>query len=71
MTSVIKFTKELLAEYGTRIINILIQNASIMPRDYATSPQGFEIAIATNVLGPHLLLRRLLDMGLLSAERYF
>ncbi|MBT3217652.1 MAG: SDR family NAD(P)-dependent oxidoreductase [Proteobacteria bacterium] len=42
-----------------RNIDILLANAGLWPRAYSTSAQGHEIAFATNVLGHHLLIRRL------------
>ena len=40
-------------------IDIFIQNAGILPLEEYRSPQGFEMTLATNILGHHLLTRLL------------
>jgi NAD(P)-dependent dehydrogenase (short-subunit alcohol dehydrogenase family) len=40
-------------------IDVFVANAGVWPRAHGLSPQGHEIAFATNVLGHHLLLRLL------------
>jgi NAD(P)-dependent dehydrogenase (short-subunit alcohol dehydrogenase family) len=52
-----------------RRVDLLVENAGIWPEDYATSKQGHEIAFAVNTLAHHLLVRRLLDAGLLTEGR--
>jgi retinol dehydrogenase 12 len=52
-----------------REITILIQNAGIWPQQYARSPQGHEIAFATNVLGHFSLTQRLITQGLAATAR--
>jgi len=52
-----------------RPLDILVANAGIWPKAYAESAQGHEIAFATNTLGHHVLIRRLLDQGLLDNGR--
>ncbi|HVY49825.1 MAG TPA: SDR family NAD(P)-dependent oxidoreductase [Minicystis sp.] len=54
---------------GGRPVDVLVANAGVWPREYATSKQGHEIAFATNTLGHHLLVRRMLEDGLLRATR--
>jgi len=46
--------------WGSQAVDILIHNAGSMPRHYATTPAGVELTLATNLLGPMLLTRRLL-----------
>lgn len=54
--------------FSHRKIDQLILNAAIWPQEYVESAQGHEIAFATNTLGPHLLLRSLIDQGLLKDD---
>jgi len=54
---------------GGRKVDRLVANAGVAPREYAVSPQGHELAFATNTLGHHLLIRRLLDRGWLTGGR--
>ncbi|MBL8921510.1 MAG: SDR family NAD(P)-dependent oxidoreductase [Myxococcaceae bacterium] len=51
-----------------RPVTHLVANAGLWPREYRTSPQGHELAFATNVLGHHLLLRGLSDVGALATR---
>lgn len=51
-----------------RQIDVLVANAGIWPLKYAASAQGHEIAFATNVLGHHVLIRRLVDAGTLATN---
>jgi retinol dehydrogenase 12 len=44
---------------GTRKISGLVANAGVWPEKHEQSPQGFEIAFATNVLGHHLLFHEM------------
>lgn len=46
----------------------LILNAGVWPQEYSRSRQGCEIAFATNALGPHMLLRALINSNLLRPE---
>jgi len=46
----------------------LIQNAAYWPAKYQDSPQGHEITYAANLLGPHLLLRKLLQENVLKPD---
>jgi NAD(P)-dependent dehydrogenase (short-subunit alcohol dehydrogenase family) len=43
-----------------RTIDILVNNAGVLPDRFILSPEGFELAMAVNYLGPVLLTRRLL-----------
>jgi len=54
---------------GGRSIDVLIQNAGLWPGRNATSPQGYEIAFATNVLGHFALTRELEVRGRLQTTR--
>ncbi len=49
-----------------RPIDVLVANAGVMPEAYSTSRQGHELAFATNTLGHHCLIRRLLDRRMLA-----
>jgi NAD(P)-dependent dehydrogenase (short-subunit alcohol dehydrogenase family) len=52
-----------------RPLDLLVENAGIMPSRYARTRQGFEIAFGVNVLA-HFVLRRLLERsGLLTRAR--
>ena len=51
-----------------RRIDILVENAGVWPRQYATTAQGHEIAFGTNVLGHFALRRALLQAGLLADD---
>lgn len=46
---------------GDRPLDIVVANAGVLPKVYRPSAQGHEIAFATNTLGHHVLVRRLLD----------
>lgn len=54
--------------FSHRKFDQLILNAAIWPQEYAKSAQGYEIAFATNALGPHLLARALIDQDLLRDD---
>lgn len=60
--------QELQRRFCTRKIDQLILNAGVWPSEYAVSKQGHEIAFATNTLGPHLLLRGLIQQDVLKAD---
>ncbi len=60
LTSVRAFGDEVLELLDDRRIDIFLQNAGLWPRAFALSPQGHEIAFATNVLGHFALTRYLL-----------
>lgn len=40
-------------------IDVLVQNAGVLPSERQRSPEGFELTFATHLLGPFLLLRLL------------
>lgn len=54
---------------GGRPIDVLVQNAGIWPTTHAVSPQGHEIAFATNVLGHFALTGELEARGCLRGTR--
>jgi NAD(P)-dependent dehydrogenase (short-subunit alcohol dehydrogenase family) len=54
-------------ELGEEHLDAVICNAGLWPRRHRLSPQGHELAFATNVLGHHLLLR-LLTGGSLAPD---
>ncbi len=49
-----------------RRLDVLVANAGLWPSRYARSPQGHEIAFATNVLGHHALIRGARERRLLA-----
>lgn len=49
-------------------IDILVENAGVWPRGYATTTQGHEIAFGTNVLGHFALRQALMQGGLLAPD---
>lgn len=69
LASVVAASARLKELAGDRQLDILVANAGIWPKAYAESAQGHEIAFATNTLGHHVLVRRLLDQGLLRNGR--
>jgi protochlorophyllide reductase len=54
---------------GQRSIKLLVENAGIWPRRYATTRQGHEIAFGVNVLAHFALRRALAAAGLLDSAR--
>ena len=66
LESVVRCTNLIAENWPDRKIDIFIANAGLSPLSYSISPQGYEIAFATNVLGHHLLIRRLLDRSQFS-----
>lgn len=54
---------------GGRPIDVLVQNAGIWPTTHTVSPQGHEIAFATNVLGHFALTAELESRGCLHGAR--
>lgn len=53
-----KVGKELVQEYG--VIDVLINNAGVLPVERSDTSEGFESAFATNVLGGFVLIDELL-----------
>ena len=49
-----------------RTLSVVVANAGIWPTRPARSPQGHEIAFATNLLGHHALLHGALERGLVA-----
>lgn len=66
LTAVATSVQTLAHTFASRPISVVVANAGLWPQKYHVSPQGYELAFATNVLGHHLLLRGLGDMGLLA-----
>jgi NAD(P)-dependent dehydrogenase (short-subunit alcohol dehydrogenase family) len=50
-------------------IEVLIENAGVMERRYALTPQGHEVTFGVNVLGHFVLRQILLECGLLPQAR--
>ena len=69
LESVVASTARLKELAQGRALDILVANAGVSPKAYAESAQGHEIAFATNTLGHHVLVRRLLDLGVLQKAR--
>jgi NAD(P)-dependent dehydrogenase (short-subunit alcohol dehydrogenase family) len=59
----------LATQLGEQRLDVLICNAGLWPRRHDVSPQGHELAFATNVLGHFLLLRHLIGRHLASDAR--
>ena len=68
LLSVVDFTKVLKTRFPSIQLDQFIQNSGVWPAKHSLSVQGYEIAIATNVLGPHLLLRLLQSNNLLKND---
>lgn len=66
LSSVSRIVQLIKSKYPNRKVDKLIQNAALWPSKYELSKQGYEMAFATNVLGPHLLFHMLLKVNLLS-----
>ncbi len=69
LASVVRASERLPAILAGREIDVLVANAGVAPAAYAVSAQGHELAFATNTLGHHVLIRRLLDRGQLRGGR--
>jgi len=65
VTGLVKKARDM---FPNRKFDQLIQNAGILPTKHSLSPQGHEIAFAANVLGPHLLLRKMIDEEVLKED---
>jgi NAD(P)-dependent dehydrogenase (short-subunit alcohol dehydrogenase family) len=59
----------LATQLGGDRLDVLICNAGLWPRRHGVSPQGHELAFATNVLGHFLLLRYLVGRHLAADAR--
>ena len=59
----------LATQLGGQRLDVLICNAGLWPRRHGVSPQGHELAFATNVLGHFLLLRYLVGRRLAAGAR--
>jgi NAD(P)-dependent dehydrogenase (short-subunit alcohol dehydrogenase family) len=69
LASVVKASDALRDLCSGRGIDVFVANACIWPQKYECSAQGHEMAFATNTLGHHVLVRRLLAAGLLPKAR--
>ena len=69
LSSVRDGSRALADRLGDRRVDVIVCNAGVWPQRYNTSPQGHEIAFATNVLGHHLLLRYAADRMLVDTAR--
>lgn len=58
LADVREFARRLLAEHDT--VDVLVHNAGVLPPSRQETPDGNEVALATHVLGPHLLTGLLL-----------
>ena len=59
LTSVARAARELRDAHDQ--VDVLIHNAGALTRTYTSSPQGYELTVAAQVLGPFLLTSMLLD----------
>jgi retinol dehydrogenase-12 len=64
-----KALEGLLSTLGDEHLDVVVCNAGLWPRRHGLSPQGHELAFATNVLGHHLLLRHLIGRHLAADAR--
>lgn len=69
LASVAASTERIGAILAGRDLDVLVANAGVSPSSYATSAQGHELAFATNTLGHHVFIRRLLDRAQLRGAR--
>lgn len=57
---------ELLKRYPNKKFTQIIENSAVWPETgHSISKQGYELAFATNVLGHHLLLRKMMEKDML------
>jgi protochlorophyllide reductase len=68
LDAVVRACEALEREFAGRRFDVLVANAGVWPQTHALSAQGHELAFATNVLGHHLLIRRMLARGLLRPD---
>lgn len=66
LESVVAATERLQELAAGKPIDVLVANAGVWPAAHSTSSQGHELAFATNTLGHHCLVRRLLDRRMLA-----
>jgi dehydrogenase/reductase SDR family member 12 len=52
---------------GDDPVHVLVHNAGVLPSERRETPEGLELAFATNVVGPHLLTRLLRERLVASA----
>lgn len=68
LDSVVHACEALEREFAGRRFDVLVANAGLWPQEHRVSAQGHEAAFATNVLGHHLLIRRMFERELLRAD---
>jgi NAD(P)-dependent dehydrogenase (short-subunit alcohol dehydrogenase family) len=68
LDSVVHACEALEREFAGRQFDLLVANAGLWPKEHRLSAQGHEAAFATNVLGHHLLIRRMFERELLRAD---
>ena len=68
MAAVIEAVAALRQRWPGRSVDIVCANAGVWPKRHAKTRDGFESAFAVNCLGHHLLIRALLDRGLLADQ---
>lgn len=68
LDSVVKMTDEL-ARRGTKL-DLLVCNAGLMPQKARKSAQGIEVMMAVHYFGNHLMIRRLLESGVIPNDVY-
>lgn len=61
------FAAAIRAEYDR--IDVLVLNAGVMKTPYGLPADGFELQMGTNVIGPFLLAKALLDITTMSSMR--
>ncbi len=57
-------TRDFAADFATRVpqLHALVHNAGVLPRRRTVTQEGHELALATHVLGPHVLTHGLADV---------
>jgi NAD(P)-dependent dehydrogenase (short-subunit alcohol dehydrogenase family) len=68
LDAVVRASDRLVAALDGQPLDLVVLNAGIAPRRLSRSPQGHELAFAVNVLGHHVLLRRLLAAGAVGSD---
>lgn len=60
--------RALARRFRRKRIDVLVHNAGVLPDDFRQTPDGLELTVATNVVGPHVLTSLLLDRLAASAD---
>eukprot|EP01035_Chromulina_nebulosa_P021677 gene21677-28049_t len=68
LDNVISFINEFKKKFNNRRLNQLIQNAAVYPEKHSVTKQGYEVAFGTNVLGPTLLILKIIKEGLINSN---